>query len=237
MSTPYSAYSFTFHDSAMNPHADIWFAEPPGFTAIPLHSRSDPQGSPAHGELRAALGPLLESAPDDRCRQLLIGRFAAGQQLLAALGEVGTVHCSIGLHRDDGGDDAGSGWGGGGAEGQALLSLFTVSWRDIAVAPPAVTAARAVTSGEQFPHVRIEYLDDLLCGPATLSETVRTPVDGSGLPRRPLLQVHAHLPHPEGKRLAVLTLSTTAAHRRESYRLLLRQIAELVSFESPVAAS
>ncbi|MEU4798055.1 hypothetical protein [Streptomyces sp. NPDC023327] len=219
MTTP----PFLVHDSAKNPDADIWFAEPPGFIGLPLDALSPPQGSPPPGD-RAELAVLLDSAPDDKCRQLLLGQLSEGLRLLEALREVGTVHCSLGLHRDDVEE---------GGEGQTLLSLLALSWRAIATAPPAVTAARAVTS-QAPPHTRIEYLEDLPCGPATLSETLRTPAAGDGLVRQALLQVHAHLPHPDGKRLAVLTLSTTAVGRREAYRRMLRQLVAIVSFEDPL---
>ena len=51
------------------------------------------------------------------------------------------------------------------------------------------------------------------------------------------VQFHAHLPHPDCKRLAVFTLSTTAVGRREQYRAILRHIAALATFESPLAPS
>ncbi|MFD3733590.1 hypothetical protein [Streptomyces sp. NPDC058632] len=73
----------------------------------------------------------------------------------------------------------------------------------------------------------------MAAGPATFSESTATPGSESGLPQRPLLQVHAHLPHPDCRRLAVLTLTTTAPARREEYRTILRAITESVSFESP----
>lgn len=215
---------FVVADSAKDPDADIWFAEPAGFTALPLESLVAPPDSAAADELRTAFGPFLDAAPDGQIRQQFVAQIAAGQQMLGALCEVGTVHCSIGLHRDDV-DETGSG------KGQPLISLFTLSWRDTAVAPRAVTAARAVTFAAG--HTHIEYLE-LPCGPATLSETVRTASVDSGLPQLPLLQIHAHLPHTDCKRLVVLTLSTTAVIRREEYRAVLQQIAETVSFESPL---
>lgn len=68
-----------------------------------------------------------------------------------------------------------------------------------------------------------------------MSETVHTPLSPeSGLPSTPLLQIHAYLPHPDHKRMAVLTLSTTATERRVQYRAILRNIAELTSFQSPL---
>jgi hypothetical protein len=42
------------------------------------------------------------------------------------------------------------------------------------------------------------------------------------------------LPHPDCKRLVVLTLSTTAVARRDQYRAILHQIAETVSFDDPL---
>ncbi|MCZ4515766.1 hypothetical protein O3Q52_48210 [Streptomyces sp. ActVer] len=217
--------SFTLHNSAKDPTTEIWFAEPPGFTALPLDALLPVPESPAADVLRTALAPFLDAAPDDVLRQQFIAQFAKGQQLLGALREVGTVHFSVGLHRDDiDGTDESS--------GQPLLSFFTLSWRDTAVAPRAVTVARAVTSAQG--HTRIEYLE-LSCGPATLSETVLKPSADSGLSPAPLVQIHAHLPHPDCKRLVVITLSTTVVARREQYREILQQIAETVSFDNPLA--
>ncbi|MEU4996757.1 hypothetical protein [Streptomyces sp. NPDC021622] len=223
MSSDTSTPFFTLHESAQDPDADIWFVEPAGFNAIPLDVFLAPQDSPATEKLRAALAPLLDAAPDDAARQQLIAQLSAGRQILEALREAGTVHCSVGLHRDD---------VGGGTGGPLLLSLLTLSWRDIALAPPAITAARAVASSEG--HTHVEYVE-LPCGPASVSETVRTPSPGSGLPQQPLLQIHAHLPHPAGRRLAILTLATAEVDHREHYRAILGQVAELVSFDDPLA--
>jgi hypothetical protein len=217
---------FTIHDSANDPTTELWFAEPPGFTALPLDALLPVPESSAADLLRTAVAPFLAAAPDDVIRQQFIAQFAKGQQLLGALREVGTVHFSVGLHRDDIDDTDKS-------SSQPLLSFFTLSWRDIAAAPRAVTAARAVASTQG--HSRIEYLE-LPCGPATLSETVLTPSADSGLSQAPLIQIHAHLPYPDCKRLVVLTLSTTAVARREQYREILQQLAETVSFDNPLKA-
>ncbi|MEV0529837.1 hypothetical protein AB0I66_41105 [Streptomyces sp. NPDC050439] len=75
---------------------------------------------------------------------------------------------------------------------------------------------------------------ELPCGPASFSELVRVPKSDSAPPQTPLLQVFAHLPHPDGKRLVTLTLGTTAVNRRAEYRSLLHHIAENVSFENPL---
>jgi hypothetical protein len=221
VSTP----TIVLHDSVNDPYAELWFAEPAGFTALPLDALLPEPGSPAAHDLRTAFAPFLDAAPDEVTRQRFVAQVAEGQRLLAALREIGTVHCSIGLHRDDV-DDADSG-----ANGQPLLSFVTLSWRDTTVSSRAATAARAVASAEG--HTHIEYLE-LPCGPATFGETVRTPLADSGLPRQALLQIHAHLPHPDCRRLVVLTLSTTAAAHREQYRAILKQIAETVSFDNPL---
>ncbi|WP_146228900.1 hypothetical protein [Streptomyces sp. NWU339] len=207
------------HDSFDDPHAALWFVEPAGFSALPLDSLLPAPESQAADSLREAAAPFLGTSRDSLARQQFIAAFAAGQQLLAALREVGTVHCSVGLHRDD-----------VGGAGELLFSLFTVSWRETAPAPRGVTAARAVASGGG--HVRVEFVE-LAAGLASFSEVGSTPASGSGLPRRPLLQMHAHLPHPDCRRLAVLTLTTTALARRAEYRAILRVIAESVSFERP----
>lgn len=217
---------FILDNSVEDPEAEVWFAEPSGFTAIPIAGLLPEPGSPAAEELRALVAPFLGSAPNEMAREQFVTQFALGQKLLGALREVGTVHCSIGVHRDDL-DETGA------TNGRPLLSLFTLSWRDTGVAPRGVIAARAVAGGES--RSNIEYLE-LPCGPATFSEIERLPATGSGLPQLPLLQIHAHLPHPDCKRLAVLTLSTTAVARREQYRAVLQQIAETVSFDNPLDA-
>lgn len=209
-------------DSVSDPSAGIWFAVPSGFTELPIDVLLASPSSAEADRLREALAPLVEAVPDSVTRQQFIAQLASGQQLLRALREVGTVHCSLGLHRDD-----------VQGNGEAILnSLFTVSWRDIAWAPRSVSAARAVATAEE--HLNIELLD-LPSGPASMSETVRTPTTESGLQPTPLLQVYAYLPHPDCKRMAVLALSTTAVERRGQYREILHQIAELTSFDSPLS--
>ncbi|MFI0967223.1 hypothetical protein ACH4S8_38430 [Streptomyces sp. NPDC021080] len=219
-----TAPRFTVADSAEDPDAAIWFAEPAGFTAVPLDALLPAPGSPASDGLRAAVEPFLRAAPDEPARRQFIARFAQGQQLLGALREVGTVHCSIGLHRDDAEEGDASG-------GRPLLSFFTVSWRSTAVSPRAVTAARAVSGLDA--RARVEYAE-LPCGPVTFSEALHTPRAVGGLPQVTLVQFRAYLPHPDCKRLAVFTLSTAAAGRSEQYRAILRRIAALTSFDNPL---
>ncbi|MFF4251488.1 hypothetical protein ACFY1L_09790 [Streptomyces sp. NPDC001663] len=215
-----SATNFILHPSLAEEGDGIWFATPAGFTTLPLEALLEPATSPGAAELREALAPILASAPDELSRQSFMANLSAAQRMVNILRVAGTVHCSLGLHRDDTGD----------GDGGVLLSLFAVGWVATAWAPRGVNAARAVATAEG--HTDIEYAE-LPCGPATFSETVRTPTAESGLPRQPLLQIHANLPHPDGNRLAVLTLSTTAVAHREHYRDILRQIAGMASFEDP----
>ncbi|MGW5633886.1 hypothetical protein [Streptomyces sp. NPDC003832] len=217
-------------DSVQDPHAGLWFAEPPGFLPLPLDALLPELGSAAADALRTAVAPLLESDVVDSVRLQFVAQVAAGQRLLAALRETGTVHCSIGLHRDDVTE-----WTGN--RPSPLVSFFTVTWHEVATAPRGVTAARAAAACGGATHV--EYLE-LPCGPVTLGESTLRPsaprpeAVAPGLPALPLLQIRAYAPHPDCKRLAVLMLGTTAVARRAEYRTILRQIAESVSFESPL---
>ncbi len=224
--------NFIIDESANNSDADIWFALPAGFVETPLNDFPAMPDSERGIALNGSWQALLASAPDEALRERLNAELAAAQQMLLALTETGTVHCSLGLHTDDVKDAEDSeNDPRAGTKNAPLLSLFTITWHDTAWSPPAVKAARAIASDEDLSHLDAVALP---CGPATFSEKVRQVPPDSGLPTAPLLQLFAHLPHPDGKRLAVLTLSTTAVHRREDYRAILRQIAEMVSFENPL---
>lgn len=219
-----STPNFVLHPSATAPGEGVWYATPAGFTPLSLESLLASPITAAADGLHQALGPVLTSAPDEATREAVLARLGTAQRMFQVMHETGTVHCSLGLHRDDTGD----------GDGGPLLSLFTITWVETAWAPRTVTAARAVATAEG--HTHIEYVE-LPSGPATFSETVRNPTPESGLPQQPLLQVHAHIPHPDGRRLAVLTLSATAVGHREHYRAVLQQIAGLISFEDPFASS
>ncbi|MGW4905624.1 hypothetical protein [Streptomyces sp. NPDC004270] len=218
------ASNVTVHPSAEEPGDGVWFAVPTGFTSLPLPALVAPTGSPEAARMDESLAPVLASAPDEVSRQEFMATMTVVQRMLRSVQTDGTAHCAVGLHRDD----------REGGNGTALLSLFTVSWVDTSWAPRGVTAARALVTAEG--HTRIEYAE-VPCGPAAFSETVRMPTAESGLPRKPLLQIHGHLPHPDGTTLVLLTLSTTAVPHREQYRAILRQIAHTVSFDDPFAPS
>ncbi|MFF3989694.1 hypothetical protein ACFY0B_34570 [Streptomyces sp. NPDC001797] len=200
----------------------IWFAVPPGFIPLPLAALVAPEGSAGAERLREDLTLLLDSAPDEKSRQEFFATLTTARRMLRSVYSDGTVHCALGLHRDDTAVEKGS----------ALLSLFTVTWVDTSWAPRGVTAARVVLHDDV--HTNIEY-GDFPSGPASFSERSRTPTAQSGFPQQSLLQIHGYLPHPDGTTLALLTLSTTAASHREQYREILRQIARTVTFEDPFA--
>ncbi len=212
--------NLAIHPSVREPGDGIWFATPAGYTPIPLDVLLAPPESAASESFRKAWDPFLLSAPDEVTRQHLIANLAAVQRMFLPMRREGTVHCSLGLHRDD----------TEGGDGSALISMFTVTWTNTSWAPRAVTAARSVVDNES--HTNIEYAE-LPCGPASFSETVRTPTVESGLPQAPLLQCHAYLPHPDGTSLALLLLGTTAVAQRDQYRAILRTIAGTVSFADP----
>lgn len=166
------------------------------------------------------MAPLLCSVRDEATRRRFFTGLTAAHRMLCALRSEGTVHCSLGLHRDDAASD----------DGGVLLSFFTITWMNTSWAPRGVTAARAVTTAEGHGNITYEELD---CGPVAFSETLRTPRPGSGLPELPLLQFYAHVPHPDGTSLVLLILSTTATSHRDAYRTLLRRITERVTFDVP----
>ncbi|MFJ8492363.1 hypothetical protein ACIRBZ_29035 [Streptomyces sp. NPDC094038] len=141
-------------------------------------------------------------------------------RLAQLLLEADAVHCCLGLHADDEGD------------GGPLLSLFTLARRDTDWAPRSVLAGRAAAGAEGAEH--IETLD-LPCGPASLVQTrLKEPPElGLGAPSG-LLQVTAYVPSPDGRRIAILSLATTAVDHAQHYRDLLRDIAATASFENPL---
>ncbi|MEV5959000.1 hypothetical protein AB0M11_35575 [Streptomyces sp. NPDC051987] len=144
-----------------------------------------------------------------------------GSRLAQLFLEADAVHCCLGLHADDEGD------------GGPLLSLFTLAWRGTDWAPRSVLAGRAAAGAEGA-----EYIDmlDLPCGPAALVQTRFDEPPGLGLGTPDgLLQVTAYVPCLDGRRVAILSLATTAVERAQQYRGLLRNIAHTVSFEDPLA--
>ncbi|MFE7166711.1 hypothetical protein [Streptomyces sp. NPDC057616] len=205
--------------SARSRDADIWFALPAGFVALPLVELAATASSPEEAGPGAVLGPLLDGVRDAETRQRLLTDFAPLQRMAQAAVASGSIHCSLGLHSDDQGD------------GRPLLSVFNLAWRATAWAPRSVTAARAaVGSGAD----QIETLD-LPCGPASIVVNhLKISIEGP-LGQQELLQIAAYVPCPDGMRIAILTLATTGVERADQYRTVLRDIARSISFDNPLS--
>ncbi|MFF0005936.1 hypothetical protein ACFYQT_21175 [Streptomyces tibetensis] len=213
-----SSDTFVIDPSARMPDADIWFALPAGFMPVPLSDFAEVEEVPAgaaHQEhsLEALATTLTDSGNTQQISELL----APVRRLAHVLAYSCVIHCSVGTHRDDEGD------------GSLLLSLFTIGWQETSWAPRGVMAARAAAAMTDASHV--ETLE-LPCGPASLVEIRTSPHVGDA--RQELLQVVAYVPFPDARKLAILTLSTTAVHRADHYRNLLRESARLVTFENPL---
>ncbi|MEU1099982.1 hypothetical protein ABZ408_03210 [Streptomyces tibetensis] len=212
--------SYLIDNSARSQEAEIWFALPPGFLALPLLELAEAASGPAEAARTGnVLLPLWEALPDPEARRRILNDFAPVQQMAKAFLESGAIHCSMGLHTDDEGD------------GGLLLSLFTVTWQAASWAPRKVIAARAAAGSERAEH--IESLD-LPCGPASLVQERLTVPPGPWLAQRELLQVTAYVPCPDAVRVAVLTLATAAVGRAQHYCALLRDIAQTVTFDNPL---
>ncbi|KPI04209.1 hypothetical protein OK074_4736 [Actinobacteria bacterium OK074] len=216
-----SAPPYVIDASAVNQDADIWFALPAGFLPLPLRELAEAENGPAEDvQLGAALGPVLETLPDPAVRQQLLTDLVPVMRLAQVLMEAGTIHCSLGLHADDEGD------------GGLLLSFFTLAWRACEWAPRSVLAARAAAGAADAEH--IETIEPP-AGPAALVQSRLTGPPEAGIAaQRQLLQATAYVPCPDGRRIAILTLATTAVDHVHNYRLLLRDIAETVTFDNPL---
>ncbi|NUP74572.1 MAG: hypothetical protein HOQ07_07975 [Sinomonas sp.] len=210
--------TFAIDSSARRRDADIWFALPAGFLPLPFKEVLD-----ARNVLEGADGgehPLLQLVGEldaSERRQERGALFAPVLRAFDVLACSGVLHCSMGLHLDDEGN------------GGVLPSLFTLSWRQIAWAPRNVIAARLAAGLHEALHVEVL---ELPCGPACLAVTRLSPPD-VGVAGQ-LFQIAVHVPYPDATKLAVLTLATTAAHRVDDYRDLLRATARIVTFESPL---
>ncbi|MFJ2832719.1 hypothetical protein ACIPC1_35075 [Streptomyces sp. NPDC087263] len=215
-----STAPYLIDDSARAEEADVWFALPPGFVALPLLELMKAGNGPEELGPGGTLSSLLDVFPDPASRQRLLAEIAPVRRMAQMLLETGTIHCSLGLHADDEGD------------GGLLLSLFTLAWRVTDWAPRSVLAARAAAGADDAEH--IETLD-LPCGPASLVQSRMTgPLEAGLAAHRQLLQVTAYVPCPDGRRIAILTLATTAVERARHYRSLLLDIARMVSFDNPL---
>ncbi|MEU3887435.1 hypothetical protein [Streptomyces sp. NPDC029041] len=213
-----SSDTFVIDPSARMPDADIWFALPAGFIPVPLADFAAAEEVPAGAEDQEhSLGALATMLAGPENTPQFLELLAPVRRLGRVLAYSGVIHCSVGTHRDDEGD------------GSLLSSLFTLGCQETSWAPRGVMAARAAAAMADASHV--ETLE-LPCGPASLVEIRSSPQVGEM--RHELLQIVTYVPFPDARKLAILTLSTTAVHRSDHYRNLLRESARMVTFENPL---
>ncbi|MFE1176240.1 hypothetical protein [Streptomyces sp. NPDC058773] len=127
------------------------------------------------------------------------------------LARTGTVHLSMGVHHDESGD--------------ILHSVLLIKWEEIPWTPPKLAAAKAALASS---GARDAELVDLPCGPAAVVESLN---EREG---QKVFEMTGYLPHPDGLRVAVLALSTTAASDHAHYRDMFHGIARMVSFDNPL---
>ncbi|MEU8570152.1 hypothetical protein AB0C51_17680 [Streptomyces pathocidini] len=215
-STEEVEYEYIVEDSALRRDCDLWFAVPAGFVEIPIGDLFVAPGTPEGARVVEAVGKLLELVPEQKqpefLSQLVEARALAGTML-----REGVVHVSIGAHEGD--------------DGRMLESVLTITCKDVPFSPPKLAAVRAATSRQNAVPVAIV---DLPCGPGAFTETVVEIPASADAQQRSVYEITAYLPYPNGRKLAVLTLTTTAVDAREHYRDIHRGIAKLVSFDNPL---
>ncbi|MEU3710183.1 hypothetical protein [Streptomyces catenulae] len=204
--TDQSLNEFSVEDSASSPYCEIWFALPPGFLEVPLAVETESGEDTA---LEAQLGSIL---PRDQHLSLLADMEDA-RTMRDLLAQNGTIHFSIGVHQTE--------------SGEILHSAFLIRWEETAWTPTNLAAARAVLASTE---TQASELVDLPCGPAAISECL-TKQD-----EKQVFQLTGYLPHPDGNRVAVLSLSTTAAADLAAFRDMFRGIIRMVSFVNPLPA-
>ncbi|MEU5093322.1 hypothetical protein [Streptomyces sp. NPDC020996] len=215
-----SSASYVIDVSARSQDADVWFALPPGFVPLPLRELAEAEDSSGKAGSGSTPGLLPAALPDAMARRQSPTDLGPVLRLAQLFLEAGTVLCCLGVHADDEGD------------GRMLLSLFTLASRPSDWAPRSVLAARAAAGAQDAEH--IETLD-LPCGPGSLVQRRLSvpPENGKGT-QRELLQATAYVPCPDGRRIAILALATTAVNRARHYRALLEDVVRTVSFDNPL---
>ncbi|MFJ9901376.1 hypothetical protein ACIRVK_00460 [Streptomyces sp. NPDC101152] len=215
-----TSVSYMIDESACSQDADIWFALPAGFVPLPLHELNEAARTAQTAWQGDLLRPLLETMLEGSARQRLLTDLGPVLRMAQLLLAAGAVKCCLGLHRDDEGD------------GRLLLSLFTLASRATDWAPRSVLAARAAMSAQGADQI---LTLDLPCGPASLVQVSLNGAPEKGIAEgHRLLQITAYVPCPDGRRIALLTLATTAVDQAEYYRALLSDIAGTVSFDNPL---
>jgi hypothetical protein len=214
--TDESTLEYAVDESAMRSDCDLWFAVPPGFTELPFASLFHDSGSPEGGRARAAIDALLDLVPEEKLADLLT-RLSEAHATVGLLIREGLSHLSLGAHEAD--------------DGRVLESVLTLNRGEMPRGPRDLMAARAATARQSALPVAVPHLP---CGPAAFTEAVMELPAEADTRCRSLYQATAYLPYPDGGRLAVLTLTSTAVDAREFFRDVHRAIAESVSFDNPL---
>ncbi|MFF8898339.1 hypothetical protein ACF082_12775 [Streptomyces lydicus] len=178
--------------------------------AVPPGFVEVPLESPTGAAARRGLELLTELVPQDQYESFRSNMDEA-QAVGRLLAGAGAVHLSMGMHQDESGD--------------VLHSVFLIKWEEVPWAPPKLAAAKAALASAE---ARDAELVDLPCGPAAVVESLG---EREG---QKVFQLTGYLPHPDGRRVAVLALSTPAASDHENYRDMFHGITRMVSFDNPL---
>ncbi|GGZ39150.1 hypothetical protein [Streptomyces poonensis] len=207
---------YAIDESAMQRDCDMWFAMPPGYVEIPFRDLFSDPDSPEGARVVEAINSLLELVPEEK-RDDFLAQLAEARGLTLEMQREGVVHFSIGAHQAD--------------DGSMLESVVTLARREIPWTPPKLAAVQAATARKNALPVAVA---DLPCGPGAFTEALLELPAEADSQRRSLYEATAYLPFPDGRNLAILTLTTTAVNAREHYRDIHRGMAEMVSFDNPL---
>ncbi|MET9293231.1 hypothetical protein [Streptomyces sp. NPDC003077] len=202
------AYEYVVDDSAVDNDCAIWFALPAGFFEIPLQAPAD--DPEAEGASKDAIRAFLELVPQEQ-RMAVLADLEDAWTTSQLLRQSSIAHFAMGVHQAD--------------DGSVMRCVFTIAWQGIPWTPAKLSAAKAAMS---LPNTQRAELVELPCGPAAITQS-RTQWE-----EQDVFQTTGYLPHPDGKRIAVLTLSTTATAGHEQYRDILLGITHMVSFDNPL---
>ena len=209
-------FEYAIDESAMERGCDLWFALAPGYVEVPFRDLFADPGSPEGARVVEAVNSLLELVPPEQ-RAGFLEQLAEARALTSEMRREGVVSFAIGAHEGD--------------DGTMLESVVLLARREIPWTPRKLAAAQAATARSNALPVSAA---DLPCGPGAFTESlVELPAQADAR-QRSLYEATAYLPFPDGRNLAVLTLTTTAVDAREHYRDVHRAMAEMVSFDNPL---
>ncbi|WP_405469959.1 hypothetical protein [Streptomyces canus] len=209
-------FEYAIDESAMERGCDLWFALAPGYVEVPFRDLfADPESAEG-ARVVEAVESLLELVPQEQQAGFL-EQLAQARALTSEMRREGVVTFAIGAHEGD--------------DGAMLESVVMLARREIPWTPPKLAAAQAATARKNALPIAVV---DLPCGPGAFTESlVELPAEADSR-QRSLYEATAYLPFPDGRNLAVLTLTTTAVGARENYRDIHRAMAEMVSFDNPL---